>query len=100
HTDIPGPQVREMIGHRKILGISTHSVKEAVDAQRQGADYVSCGPLWSTPTKPEYAPVGLNLIGLYRAALRIPFMAIGGIDESNVGQVIEAGAERLAIVRA
>lgn len=100
HTDIPARQVREMIGHRKILGVSTHSVTEALEAQKLGADYVSCGPLWATPTKPEYPAVGLGLVGLYRAALRVPFVAIGGIDESNISQVVAAGADRVAIVRA
>jgi len=100
HTDIPALNVREMIGHRKILGISTHSMPEAIEAQKIGADYVSCGPIWATPTKPEVPAVGVNLIGLYRAALRIPFVAIGGIDPSNLDQVIQAGADRVALVRA
>lgn len=100
HEDLPIPFVREMIGHRKILGVSTHSLPEALDAQKQGADYVSCGPIWSTPTKPDYSAVGLGLVGLYKAALRIPFVAIGGIDESNVEQVLSAGAVTVAMVRA
>lgn len=100
HEDIPALTAREMIGHRKILGVSTHAVPEALEAQKQGADYVSCGPLWATPTKPSYPAVGLGLIGLYNAALRVPFVAIGGIEEKNVDYVVEAGATRMAIVRA
>ncbi len=100
HTDLPPLIVRNLIGHRKILGISTHSLPEALEAQRAGADYVSCGPVWATPTKPDYKAVGLNLIGLYKAALRVPFVAIGGIDESNIDQVISAGAKCVAVVRA
>lgn len=100
HEDLPVPAVREIVGHRKILGVSTHSVPEAIAAQKQGADYVSCGPLWATPTKPTYNPVGLGLIGLYRAALHVPFVAIGGINASNLDQVVATGAKTVAIVRA
>ena len=83
HEDIPIAQVRNLIGHRKVLGMSTHSIPEALEAKRAGADYVSCGPLWATPTKPEYKPVGLGLIGLYNAAVSVPFVAIGGIDANE-----------------
>lgn len=100
HEDLPVPFVRELLGHRKILGVSTHSLPEALEAQKQGADYVSCGPLWSTPTKPSYNSVGLGLIGLYNAALRIPFVAIGGVDEKNIDDVVAAGAKSVAVVRA
>jgi thiamine-phosphate pyrophosphorylase len=100
HTDLPVSLVRNMLGHRKIVGVSSHSLPEALDAQRAGADYVSCGPIWPTPTKPTYNAVGLNLIGMYRAALRIPFVAIGGIDETNIDQVLQAGAKCVAVVRA
>lgn len=100
HEDLPISFARELLGHRRIIGASTHSLPQALEAQRQGADYVSCGPVWATPTKPDYPAVSLQLIGLYRAALKIPFVAIGGIDENNIGQVVKAGAERVAVVRA
>jgi len=100
HTDLPVPIVRNMVGHRKIIGMSTHSLPEALAAQREGADYVSCGPIWATPTKPGYTAVGLNLIGLYKAAVRVPFVTIGGIDETNIDQVVVAGAKCVAVVRA
>src|ERR1051326_6551951 len=92
HTDLPIRFVRELLGHRKIVGATTHPVSEALRAQRDGAYYVSCGPLWETPTKPDYPAVGVGLIGLYKAALKIPFVAIGGINEANIDQVISAGA--------
>lgn len=100
HTDLPVSVVRNMLGHRKIVGVSSHSLPEALDAQRAGADYVSCGPIWATPTKPLYTPVGLQLVGLYKAALRVPFVAIGGVDETNIDQVLSAGAKCVAVVRA
>ncbi len=100
HEDLPIAFVREMIGHRRIIGASTHSLPRALDAQRQGADYVSCGPIWATPTKPDTPAVGLGLIALYQAALKVPFVAIGGINEANIDEVRRAGAERVAVVRA
>lgn len=100
HNDLPVAAIREMIGHRKIIGVSTHSLPEAIAAQKAGADYVSCGPVWATPTKPDYPAVGLNLVGLYRAALRIPFVAIGGVNEANIDEVLTAGARCVAVVRA
>jgi thiamine-phosphate pyrophosphorylase len=100
HEDISIAQVRTLIGHRKIVGMSTHSMPEALEAQKAGADYVSCGPVWATPTKPDYKAVGLGLIGLYNAALKVPYVAIGGIDASNFDQVLENGAKTVAVVRA
>ena len=99
HEDLPAGFVREMIGHRKILGVSTHAVPEGLDAQRNGADYVSCGPVWATPTKPAYPAVGLGLIGLYRAAMRVPFVVIGGVNRDNIDQVVKTGATCVAVVR-
>jgi thiamine-phosphate pyrophosphorylase len=100
HEDMPVAMARQFVGHRKIVGRSAHSLPEALEAQRAGADYVSCGPIWATPTRPDYPAVGLGLIGLYRAALRIPFVVIGGVDQANVGQVVQAGAKTVAVVRA
>jgi thiamine-phosphate pyrophosphorylase len=98
--DLPPRIVRGMMGHRKIVGVSAHSTAQALAAQGDGADYVSCGPLFATPTKPDYAPVGLDLIRDYRRIVTIPFVAIGSIDEGNVAEVIAAGADRVAVVRA
>jgi thiamine-phosphate pyrophosphorylase len=98
--DIPARTARQMLGHRKVLGVSTHSVAQAFQAQGDGADYVSCGPLFATPTKPDYKPVGLELLKQYRSMVRVPFVAIGGVDASNAEEVVKAGAERVAVVRA
>jgi thiamine-phosphate pyrophosphorylase len=100
HEDLPIAFAREWFGHRKVIGLSTHSLPEAIEAQRAGADYVSCGPLWATPTKPDYKAVGLDLIGFYKAAIRVPFVAIGGINQQNIDQVVESGAKTIAVVRA
>jgi thiamine-phosphate pyrophosphorylase len=98
--DLPVRAVRQILGHRKILGCSAHSVAQAFQAQGDGADYVSCGPVFATPTKPDYPPVGLDLVRQYKALVKIPFVAIGGIEAGNVDRVIAAGADRVAVVRA
>ena len=98
--DLPVRAVRSLMGHRKLIGCSTHSIAQALTAAGDGADYVSCGPVFATPTKPDYAPVGLDRVKEYKKLLRVSFVAIGGIDESNVEQVLKAGAERVAVVRA
>lgn len=97
--DLPVRVVRQMVGHKKLIGCSTHSTAQALQAAGDGADYVSCGPVFPTPTKPDYVPVGLDLVREYRALLRIPFVAIGGLDESSVAAVAAAGADRVAVVR-
>jgi thiamine-phosphate pyrophosphorylase len=98
--DLPVRVVREMMGHKKLIGCSTHSTAQALAAVGDGADYMSCGPLFATPTKPDYTPVGLDLVKEYRQLVRTPFVAIGGIDLANVAQAIAAGADRVAVVRA
>jgi thiamine-phosphate pyrophosphorylase len=98
--DVPAKVARQLLGHRKLLGVSCHSTAQALAAHGDGADYVSCGPLFATPTKPTYKPVTLDLIKQYKLIVRVPFVCIGGVDESNVEQVVSAGADRVAVVRA
>ncbi len=105
--DLPLPEARKIVdryfGGRAdhfLIGCSTHSIEQARKAQREGADYLGCGPVFATPTKPSYGAVGLQLVQQYRAEIRIPFVAIGGINETNIGEVFEAGARCAAVVRA
>jgi thiamine-phosphate pyrophosphorylase len=83
-----------------LLGRSTHSLEQALQAEREGADYIGVGPVFSTPTKPSYVPVGLDLVRKVTSQVKTPQVAIGGIDATNVEQVLNAGAKRVAIVRA
>ncbi|GHG47290.1 thiamine-phosphate synthase [Sinomonas cellulolyticus] len=113
--DLPLPAARRVIDDSVLVGLSTNA-PEQVDAARAQAgatggrlDYFCTGPLWATPTKPGRTAVGLGLVEY--AARRegearkggdsfLPWFAIGGIDHSNVGQVVEAGASRVVVVRA
>jgi thiamine-phosphate pyrophosphorylase len=93
----PG-EVRRMTGSDMLIGLSTHSAAQ-VDAVR-GVDYFCVGPVHATPTKPDYAPVGVDLVRYAAEHATVPFFAIGGIDPGNVGEVVRAGAERVVVVRA
>lgn len=98
--DLPVIAARSILGKDKIIGLSTHSLEQAVEAQNSGADYIGVGPIFSTPTKPEYKAVGLEIIKKVKEINRLPFVVIGGIDASNIDDVIAAGAGRIAVVRA
>ena len=91
---------RQFLGPNKIIGISCHSLKQAIDAQNCGADYISIGPIFPTPTKPEYKSVGLGLIKAVGKKIKIPFFAIGGINRNNLNSVLSSGAKRVAICSA
>ena len=96
--DADPQEVRRMIGQDAIIGLSTHSPAQ-VDAARS-VDYISVGPVHATPTKPEYAEVGTDLVRYAAEHAQVPFFAIGGIDPTNVAGVVSAGAVRVAVVRA
>jgi thiamine-phosphate pyrophosphorylase len=96
--DAPVEVAREVVGAERIVGLSTHSRRQ-LDAAR-GVDYVAVGPVHATPTKPGRPPVGLALVREAAARARGPFFAIGGIDPTNVDEVVAAGARRIVVVRA
>ena len=96
--DADPAEVRRMIGQDALIGLSTHSAQQ-IGAARE-VDYISVGPVYETPTKPEYPEVGLELVRHAAGHAAFPFFAIGGIDAQNVDEVLAAGAERVAVVRA
>ncbi len=98
--DMPVDAARKILGKDKIIGLSTHSESQIDEGVKKDVDYISVGPVYPTPTKPDYMPVGLDLIRTAFQRLKIPFVAIGGIDESNIRGVIAAGAKRIAVARA
>jgi thiamine-phosphate pyrophosphorylase len=80
------------------IGKSTHSVAQAIAAEAEGADYIGFGPLFATPTKPNYAPIGTDEIGRVQEQVRAPIFCIGGIKLENLPDVLAAGAKRVVIV--
>jgi thiamine-phosphate pyrophosphorylase len=93
-------EARELLGPEAIVGHSTHSEEQIAASAGLPVDYISVGPVWETPTKEGRPGVGLELVEHAAAAAPHPFFAIGGIDASNARQVVDAGAERLGVVRA
>jgi thiamine-phosphate pyrophosphorylase len=98
--DLSVAEARKLAGGVGIVGKSTHSLEQALAAEREGADYIGVGPIYATATKPDYVPVGPPLIGQVRAAVRVPQFCIGGINETTLPEVLAAGARRVVIVSA
>jgi thiamine-phosphate pyrophosphorylase len=93
-------EAREILGPDAIVGLSTHSKEQIAASADAAVDHISVGPIWETPTKAGRAAVGLDLVSHAATAATHPFFAIGGIDPSNAGEVVRAGARRLCVVRA
>lgn len=91
-------EVREVVGKNCFVGKSTHSLAQARSALAEGADYIGWGPLYATPTKPDYVPIGLEEIAAVHSAVPKPIFCIGGIKLANLPEVIAAGARRVVIV--
>ena len=96
--DLSIQEVRQKVDRACLVGKSTHSVDQAVAAQVEGADYIGFGPLFATPTKPNYSPIGLDHIAEVHEKVRLPIFCIGGIKLDNLRDVIAAGARRVVIV--
>lgn len=96
--DLPVREVRSIVGPDAIIGLSTHSLAQALAAQETGPDYIGFGPLFATPTKPDYAAIGLADIAEAHRRATLPIFCIGGIKRENLGAVMAAGARRAVIV--
>jgi thiamine-phosphate pyrophosphorylase len=100
--DVSIAEARALVGPERLVGLSTHSPQQVDDAHRApgGVDYIGVGPVHATPTKPGRPAVGLALVAHAAAQATLPFFAIGGVDPLTVAAVREAGARRIAVVRA
>ncbi len=97
--DLPVEAVRRLVGDEMAIGLSTHSPAEARDAVKRGADYIGVGPIFKTYTKEDVVdPVGFEYLEYVVNNVDIPFVAIGGIKEHNIGEVIRRGASCVALV--
>jgi len=99
--DLAVADARRLVGPGALVGLSTHSPEQLDAGIAAGADQLSVGPVWETPTKPGRPAAGLGYVA--HAAKRrppVPWFAIGGIDSGNVGEVVAAGAQRIVVVRA
>lgn len=98
--DVDIHSAKEILGPSAIIGISTHCPGQAIKAQTDGADYISVGPIFGTPTKPDRQALGIDCVTWTSKNIEIPFYAIGGIDLNNVQEVLDLGATRVAVVSA
>lgn len=94
-------QARQLLGAHKLIGVSTHSLKEAQKAQEEGADFITFGPVFYTPSKASYGePVGLNALSKVSKSIHIPIFALGGVKVENALACFDAGANGLAVISA
>lgn len=98
---LPPDVVERISGGRLLIGASTHSLDEAVEAESRGADFITFGPVYETPSKLRYGkPVGIKALKEVTKRIRIPVFAIGGINKKNVSEVMDAGAYGVALISA
>ncbi|OGW53285.1 MAG: thiamine-phosphate diphosphorylase [Nitrospirae bacterium RIFCSPLOWO2_02_42_7] len=98
---LPVGIVRKILGDSLIIGVSTHSLKEAKDAERGGADFITFGPIFATPSKVVYGPpVGLRRLVNLTGRIKIPVFAIGGINMDRIQDVMKKGANGVAVISA
>jgi len=98
--DLPLKIARQMIGFNHLIGISTHSTKEIKNAQLSDADYLGVGPIYKTSSKPNLDPLGITYVEEAAKNATLPWFAIGGINSSNLKEILDAGAKKIAVVGA
>lgn len=98
--DLPLKEARKILGKTKIIGISTHSIEQAIEAEAGGADYVGFGPVFHTKTKDAGKPKGIQMLKEVKKHVKIPVIAIGGITSGNLQSVLDSGADAVAVASA
>jgi len=100
-ADMPPPAARRAAGESMLIGVSAHSIQEARSAEADGADFITLGPVYETPSKMRYGrPIGVSPLRELREEVAIPVFAIGGITRERVEEVVEAGASGVALISA
>ncbi len=101
HESMPVSAVRKIVGRDMMIGVSTHTVYEARDAEAGGADFITFGPIFETPSKKTYGlPVGSEALKTVKTHIRIPVFGLGGIRTGNLSEVLQAGADGVAMISA
>lgn len=99
--DMPISEAKKIIPGRMIVGVSVTNLAEAVKAEREGANYLGAGPIFSTLSKKDAVqPIGIDVLRSIRAIVSIPIVAIGGITFGNIDEVLKAGADGVAVISA
>jgi thiamine-phosphate pyrophosphorylase len=101
HESMPVEAVRRVVGNNMLIGVSTHNLAEAKAAEAGGADFITFGPIFETPSKTELGnPVGVEMLKKLKCDINIPIYALGGIKSGNIMQVLSAGASGVAMISA
>jgi thiamine-phosphate pyrophosphorylase len=98
--DLPIGEARKIIGKDKIIGISTHNLEQAIEAKKEGADYIGFGPVFHTVTKDAGIPKGTETLQKIKSQVQIPVVAIGGINLKNCRSVLDTGVDAIAVASA
>jgi thiamine-phosphate pyrophosphorylase len=98
--DLPIRETRKIMGSNKIIGISTHSLEQAKEAEKDGADYIGFGPVFHTVTKDVGSPKGTDMLQEIKRHVQIPVIAIGGINLENIKLVLDTGVDAVAVASA
>ena len=98
--DIPVKEAGKLTPTGFIIGCSTHSLAQAVAAEKAGADYIGSGPVFATPTKESYPPIGIECVKQVVRTVKIPVVAIGGLNPDNIAELRSLGVKNFAMVRA
>jgi len=99
--DISFENSRKLFGKNKIIGLTVHNVKEAIQAEKLGVDYIGLAPIFKTETKPDtHNPIGITEIKLVRKNVSLPIVAVGGINKENIRDVINSGADSIVSISA
>jgi thiamine-phosphate pyrophosphorylase len=92
---------RKLLGKRGLIGVSTHGIEEARRAEEEGADFITLGPIFHTPSKAQYGdPIGVEQIGCVKREISLPIFALGGIREERVREVMDGGADGIGMISA
>ncbi len=97
-SDLPIEAVRGLLGNDRIIGVSAGCVKEAVNAEKRGADYLGVGAVFPTSTKDDAENVGIDMLRKVRSAVKIPIVGIGGINTENIEKLKGTGIDGVAVV--
>ncbi|MBM4129096.1 MAG: thiamine phosphate synthase, partial [Nitrospira sp.] len=96
---MPAHAVKKIAKERLLIGVSTHSLEEAMDAEEGGADFITLGPLYETPSKFKYgAPIGIDALSRIKPNVSLPVLGIGGIKLDNIKEVMDAGADGVTLI--
>lgn len=98
--DLPYEEARRLVGKNRLIGISTHNINQAKEAEELGVDYIGVGPIFPTTTKPDLKAIGLEIVEAVSKDIEIPAFFIGGIDLINIGEILKKGGKRVAVASA